>query len=150
MKAAGWAILMAASLACEQANAQTNVVVPAVTVYPRETIRADMLEMREGNARLAGAEIATDLSQIVGKISRTTLLPGRPIALSALEAPRIVAVGARVRIVFRESGVAIVALGVALQPGGEGEIIRVRNLDSQIVVTGIVRRDGSIDVGLDG
>lgn len=150
MKAAGLTILTVAAFACVQASAQTNVVVPAVTVYPRETVRADMLEIREGNSRLAGAEIVTDPSQIIGKVSRTTLLPGRPIALNALEAPRIVAVGARVRIVFRESGVAIVALGVALQPGGEGEIIRVRNLDSQIVVTGIVRRDGSVDVGLDG
>lgn len=142
--------LLVLALSATAGLAQTSVIVPVVAIYPKETIRADMLESRDADARFAGAEVATDLAQIVGKVSRTTLLPGRPVALNMLEAQRIVAVGARVRIVFRESGVAIVALGVALQPGGEGEIIRVRNLDSQIVVTGTIRRDGSVLVGADG
>ena len=132
------------------AAAQTAIIVPVVTIYPKETIRADMLEAREADRRLANADIALDMADVVGKVSRTTLLPGRPVALNAVETPRIVAIGARVRIVFRESGVMIVAQGVALQPGGEGETIRVRNSDSALIVSGTVRRDGSIDVGSGG
>lgn len=142
-------ILLAASLS-GSAFAQGSVVVPLVTIYPRETIRGDMLEKRETERRYAGAGVATDVSELVGKVSRTTLLPGRVVALDSVETPRLVTVGARVRLVFHNDGVVIFALGTALESGGEGDVIRVRNSDSKIVVTGSVRKDGSVDVGSDG
>ena len=40
----------------------------------------------------------------------------------------------------------IVAYGSALQAGGVGDLIRVRNQDSGLVVSGRVQADGSIRV----
>jgi flagella basal body P-ring formation protein FlgA len=40
----------------------------------------------------------------------------------------------------------ITAQGVALQNGGLGEIVRARNLDSGIIISGTVMQDGTLRV----
>lgn len=130
------------------ARAEQSAPMPRVTIYPREIIRADMIETRELAFRLVGAGvIAETLAEVVGKTSRVTLLPGRPIPLGSIEEPRIVRMGAQVRLVFSFGGVSIAGAGTALEAGGRGERIRVRNIDSNAVVTGAVKPDGSVEVG---
>jgi flagellar basal body P-ring formation protein FlgA len=142
LKSARFGMLL---LAASTARAQQAAPVPVLTIYPHEIIRADMVEERELAYRLAGAgAFVEDSGKLIGKAARVTLLPGKPIPVNAIEEPRIVRMGAQVRIVFSRDGVTIIGIGIALEAGGRGERIRVRNADSS---SGAVKDDGSVEVG---
>lgn len=139
------AILLAASVLFVPplAAEQRPLPVPAQVIYPGDKITNAMLE----DSQDAGApqpNILSDRGDIVGKVARRTLLPGRPIAAIAVEEARAVSMGALVSLVYQADGLSIVTTGQALQNGYAGQLVQARNLDSGIVVTGIVQPDGSI------
>jgi flagella basal body P-ring formation protein FlgA len=55
--------------------------------------------------------------------------------------------GAAVRVLYSAGGLVITATAVTLEPGSPGDVIKVRNMDSGRVFSGIVMDDGSIRVG---
>ena len=75
------------------------------------------------------------------------MLPGLPISLNAVGEPRLVVDGQKVRVVFEQDGLVIETYAAALQAGGDGDVISVRNLDSGLTISGIVQADGSVRVG---
>lgn len=124
---------------------------PKAIIYPGDMIADEMLEekpfpMNERNATMQ----FFSREGLVGKVARRTLLPGEMIALASVNNPRLVKAGGNVRIIFDDHGVQISATGVAQQAGALGEIIRVRNQDSGLFVTGRVQADGSVQVGEGG
>ncbi len=120
---------------------------PRVTIYPGDHIYDNLLEERSFSFEIApdGAGVE-NREAIVGKVARRTLLPGKPIPAIAIDNPKIVAIGAQVKIVFAESGLEITAYGMAMQAGAVGDLIRVRNQDSGLTVSGRVRSDGSVQI----
>ena len=58
----------------------------------------------------------------------------------------VVANGAEVRLVYVDGGLVIVTTGAALQDGGVGEVIKIRNSDSGVTVSGQVQADGTVQV----
>ncbi len=77
-------------------------------------------------------------------VARRTLLPGRPVPINAVSIQTLVERGQPGRLVFREQGLFIVMQVEVLQSGGIGDYVRVRNVDSDVVVTGKVQTDGTI------
>ncbi len=121
------------------------IPVPAVTIYPGDIIRDTMLTDHELQSDFAGSGAAIhDRTALVGKTARRTLLPGLPIANNAVGEPKVVTIGAMVRVVFNEGGLTITTYGSALQAGAVGDVIPVRNTESGLTVSGTVARDGSI------
>jgi flagella basal body P-ring formation protein FlgA len=121
---------------------------PRVTIYPGDRIDDAVLEEQSFASEDAlDVGVATTRGDLLGKLARRTLLPGRPILMLAVDTPRAVSVGAAVKILFIEHGLVITAFGVAQQNGGVGDLIRVRNQDSGLFVSGRVAADGSIHVG---
>ncbi len=121
-------------------------VVPTHTIYPNEEISAAKLEELEvTNPNLKG-DFAQSISQVAGMLSTRTLLPGHAIYLSTLRQPYTVTRDNQVRLVFQTGSLEISAMGQPLQDGSVGEIIRVRNADSGLVVSGTVLDDGSVKV----
>lgn len=145
-----WVALAVMAIAgrCEASPDERAYPTPVVTIYPGDVIRDAMIEDKvAANANPLDAGIVTSREMLLGMVAKRTLLPGRPIPLAAIDAPRLVHIGSTVRIIFEEAGLVIVAYGSALQPGAVGELIRVRNQDSGLVVSGRVLADGSIRVG---
>ncbi|PPD45582.1 MAG: flagella basal body P-ring formation protein FlgA [Methylocystis sp.] len=147
------AALWLALVLSEAAKAQTtgwaqDFPVARVTIYPGDAISESMLDER-AYAFPVGSEshYARPRTAVIGKVARRTLLPGQPIPVVALDNPRIVSVGAQLKIIFTEDGLQIVASGIAQQSGGVGDLIRVRNQDSGLFVTGRIQSDGSVRVG---
>lgn len=145
-------VLIIVLLACMRdasstAAAQTMAAVPTTIIYPREIIRDEMLADRAMPQNAASGGEFMKRGNLIGKVARATLLPGQPIQPGSIEEPRLVAIGAQVKIVFASDGLTIVAFGAALQNGVAGDFVRVRNGDSGLVVTGVVRSDGSVQVG---
>ena len=125
-----------------------SFVTPRAVVYPRQILRADMLEIRESeDRRIGGPAFAATIEEVAGKAARATLLPGKPIAREAVGAPQLVQIGAAVSLVFREGGLDIRASGVALQAAAAGETIRARNAQTAVIVSGVLAADGTVRVG---
>lgn len=122
--------------------------VPKLTIYPGDAIGDDWLVDREFTQEFVAARppLVASREAIVGKVSRRTLLPGAPVPTSAITERKLVAQGAKVRIVFEDAGLSIVAFGTALQSGSAGAVIQVRNFDSGVTVSGTVADDGSVRV----
>lgn len=139
------------AFACASASggrAQELFPVARVTIYPGDRITDAMLEERaDAVARETEALYIRSRDGLIGKVARRTLLPHQPIPLIAVDNPRIVTVGAQVKVIFAESGLHIVTYAIAQQAGGVGDIIRVRNQDSGLFISGRVQSDGSIRVG---
>ena len=83
----------------------------------------------------------------MGKVARLTLLPGHAIPYAGVSNRKLVANGAEVRLIYAEGGLLIVTSGAALMDGSIGDVVRVRNSDSGVTVSGAVQADGSVKVG---
>ncbi len=121
-------------------------IVPKQTIYPGQEISAAQLqEVNVTNPNLAGG-YATSVGEVEGMVSSRTLLPGRTIQVSALRAPFAVKRGGTVRLTFSIGNMMISASGTPLENASIGDVIRVRNLDSGVTVSGTVMGDGTVQV----
>jgi flagellar basal body P-ring formation protein FlgA len=121
---------------------------PTAVIYPGDMIRDDMLaDSPGGGVRDGGGPFVEDRALLVGKVARLTLLPGHAIPYAGVSNRKAVVNGADVRLVYAEGDLTIVTEGSALQDGAVGEIVRVRNSESGVTVSGAVQPDGSVRVG---
>lgn len=128
---------------------ERTLPVPAVTIYPGDTIAEAMLKDRTfpENYRFRIAVVESPRI-LAGKTARRTLLPGEPIPLNAVDDPKLVTRGVQAAIMFEEAGLSIVGVGIPLQSGALGETIQVKNVDSGRIITGRVQSDGRIRIGI--
>lgn len=143
------AVAAAAGQFCAASSLAAEAIIPTprITIYPGDRLDDSVLDDMEAppdaGARRGVVESRKDL---VGKIARRTLLPGQPIPTIGVDNPRLITIGTLVKIVFSEGGLTITALGMAMQAGAAGDLIRVRNQDSNLVVVGVVQPDGTVKV----
>lgn len=121
-------------------------VIPTKTIYPGEVIDTGRLEAVEVTNPTLTGDYATAMDQVVGKVTNRTLVQGRVIFVSGLREPYAVERGKAVRLVFNNGGLTITAGGAPLDNAAVGDLIRVRNTDSGVIVSGTVMQDGSIQV----
>ncbi|MEP4562162.1 MAG: flagellar basal body P-ring formation chaperone FlgA, partial [Nitratireductor sp.] len=141
------AALMLAAFA-GTAVAQEMAVVAKRVIYPGETVDAGALtevKLRRSNRILTS--IAQYADQVTGKVAKRTLLPGKLIPINALREAYMVEAGAPVAVSYVHGGLQISTIGIPLQPGAIGDMVKVRNADSGAVFTGIVMADGSVRGG---
>jgi flagella basal body P-ring formation protein FlgA len=122
--------------------------VPAITIYPGDIIAETMLiegKFPEGTS--ANQPVMLSHADLVGKVARRTLLPGRLIARNTVAVPEVVARGTIVPAIYQDAGLLISASVMTLEAGALGAMIQVRNIDSGKVIVGLVQADGSVRVG---
>jgi flagellar basal body P-ring formation protein FlgA len=121
--------------------------VPAVTIYPGDTIAADMLN--DGTFPAGTAEsypVIASRNELVGKVARRTLLAGKLIARNTIGEPDLVQKGKIVPILYQQGPLTITTAVLALQSGALNDLIQVRNIDSGKVIVATVVADGSVRV----
>lgn len=140
---------LALALAAGAARADDLLLpVPTVTIYPGDTVKAAMLRIQAYPETFKARTAVVDAPMaIVGRVARRMLLPGEPVPVNAIDDPRLVSRGTPTQIVFEEHGLLITAVGAPLQNGGLGDVIRVRNTDTNRIVLGTVMADGRIRTG---
>jgi flagella basal body P-ring formation protein FlgA len=144
--ATGLAILLAAGLGPALADDALYAVVPTQIIYAGDVISAAHLqEVEVTNPNLTG-DYARKIVDVDGMISKRTLLPGRTISVSGLRVPYAVSRGSSVRLTFAIGSMIISASGTPLQDAAIGDLIKVRNIDSGITVSGTVMADGTVRV----
>ncbi len=125
---------------------ETGVPTPKAVIYPGDLILDEMLVDVPNAARDGSGPFVDSRSLIVGRVARLTLLPGHAIPFSGVSNCKLVSNGAEVKLIFSEGGLVIMTTGSALQDGSIGDVVRVRNDDSGVTVSGAVQPDGSVRV----
>lgn len=145
--AARAALVIGAALVPALAWAGTGVaIVPERTIYPGETLTHEMLRAVEViNPNLAPG-YANTVAEVAGLVTTRTLLPGRTIPVNALREAWAVERGSAVKLVFAHKGLVITAQGTPMKNAAIGEVVRARNIESGIVISGTVMNDGTIRV----
>lgn len=151
LRAAALVVGAAWLLDCTIAHADvgsSKLALPIVTIYPGDIIRREQLVEREVPSR-QNVYKAYHMSAeaIIGKVAVRVLQVGKAVPLNAVRDPYVFKEGQRVTLVFSEGGLVITAAGQAVQPGTIGQSVNVKNLDSGIVVRGLVQADGTVGVG---
>ncbi|WP_404947017.1 flagellar basal body P-ring formation chaperone FlgA [Rhizobium terrae] len=123
-----------------------TAVVPNRIIYPGEEITSGVVdEVEVTNPNLSG-DFTRKVGEVVGMVAKRTLLPGRTIPASALRQAYAVTRGKAVRLTFSIGNMIISAQGSPLENAAIGDLIRVRNTDSGVTVSGTVMADGSVQV----
>ncbi len=144
LKAAVIALAAVCAIPC---SAQEGLLpTPKAVIYPGDLILDEMLVDLPNAARDGSGPFVNSRSLIVGKAAKLTLLPGHAIPFSGVSNRKLVSNGAEVKLVFSEDDLVITTTGAALQDGSIGDIVKVRNDDSGVTVSGAVQPDGSVRV----
>lgn len=122
--------------------AAAEAVVAVQLIPAKSVVATDQVALVQ--AAIDGA--LTDPAAAVGREARVTIYPGRPLRAADLTAPALVERNAVVPLVFAAGGLTILAEGRALDRAGAGEPVRVMNLASRTIVSGIVAHDGTVHV----
>ena len=144
---AGFALGVAA-WALPAAAQDIMAVVSTRVIYPGQTVEASALEeIALRKAPRTSAAYAVAVEDLEGKVARRTLLPGKLVPLSSVREAYLVERGASVQVVFTAGALTISATAVTLEPGSAGDMVKLRNLDSGKVISGVVMADGTVRVG---
>lgn len=88
----------------------------------------------------------SDPASVIGREAKVTIYAGRPIRAGDLRAPALIERNDIVRLRYRYGGLIIEADGRALGRGAAGERISVMNMTSRTTLSGIVRKNGFVEV----
>jgi len=123
-------------------------LVPIKTIYPGQVIVATSVGEKLFYIKREAAPLyVSKIEQILGKVARRTLVAGKPIVLSSIVEPVKIERGQSVQMIFSSGALTISSIGVALQAAGIGDVIRLRNVDSGVIVSGRVHEDGHVEIG---
>lgn len=95
------------------------------------------------------ANSITSRDELIGKSPRRIISPNRPIRISEVQAPQLVAKDATVTMHFSSSGMEITAVGVTMEAGAKDQLIRVKNADSSTIIQAKVISATDVRVGND-
>lgn len=83
----------------------------------------------------------------IGMEARVTIYAGRPIRYDDIGPPAIIERNQVVTLIYRRNGLMIAADARAMGRAGVGDTLRVMNLASRTTISGVVREDGTVNVG---
>ncbi|WP_439104398.1 flagellar basal body P-ring formation chaperone FlgA [Celeribacter marinus] len=135
-------IALVATLALP-ASAHADTLVAARNIRAQTLLSADDLKVVGGD--IAGTLISVE--EAVGLEAKGMLYAGRPIRITDVGAPALIERNAIVPLHFTQGSLTISADARSLSRAGIGDTVRVMNLSSKTIVTGIVGPNGAVHVG---
>lgn len=125
-----------------------------IPVLIRRLRRGDVIadgdvEWIEWPASRLPADAILDEADLVGLALRRSIRSGQPVRDNDVQAPIVVAKGAKVMLVYRTLSMVLTASGQALEDGAMGATIRVLNSYSKIVIEATVEGGSIVSVSPD-
>jgi len=119
-----------------------NIIIAGKDIGAHELITPEALHLERLEVGRLSAGYFTDFAEIAGYAAKRPLAPGMIITKSMLEKPVLIQRGAMVAILAKAGPLQVTAQGEALQDGRNGQLIRVRNIESRkIILAQIVDSD---------
>ena len=107
--------------------------------------RADIAFVAMPGDRL-GTNTVTEIEQILGLAARRGLRAGTPVRVNDLQQPVMVKKNSLVQLRYDTAYMQLSTQGRALDSGAAGEVVRVMNLRSKVIIQGTVSGDGMVRV----
>lgn len=138
--AKGWSVSVAV-----RPDVFVAVVMPRGVIERNSVLTADDLEMKKYNISAQRNGLIMSLDEAIGLTSKRTLQPGKPLTHAELLAPLMVKRNQPVTLVSHEGNITASADGVALKDGRKGDVVKIRNTNSQRIVNGVVADTGVVN-----
>ena len=123
-----------------------EVPVPVRRILPGEILRAeDLKTISLPHARIGGFAIV-DADKLIGKEVRRILTQGRPVMTQSVIEPLVIQRGDKVAIKYDDGRLSLSAPGRAMDDAHRGQEIRIVNLVSNTLVTGVARAEGLVEI----
>jgi flagella basal body P-ring formation protein FlgA len=122
------------------------VSIPVLTQkLPNNTLikEADITTMEIAKSQITFDTI-TAPEKLIGQSLKRSMPDRRPLKERDLQKPQIMVRNTTVNIVFRTNTISLKTLGVAMDNGGAGDIIRVRNSSSNKIVQAIIQDEKNV------
>ena len=116
--------------------------VPRRRMLPGDIVLATDLQWTRMRAALARGEVVRTAAEAVGQALRRPVQPGQPLLLTDLGRPVLVVKGTPMLLALDGPGIQLTATGVATEPAGLGERVRVLNPASRVVIEAEVTGPG--------
>ncbi len=113
-----------------------------------QVITEQDVEMRLFPVTKVRKTTVTDINQLIGKTPQRTISSNRPLRSSELVSPKVMEAGATVHMRYHTPFMQISTVGEALEEGGIGDVIRIRNLDSKKVVHARIMSSDEVRAGV--
>ena len=142
------ALLLALTAPLGAVAATMDLPVPRTTINPGDTISADQIMDRAFLAHTVTRSTVFDSREaLIGKVARYRLRPGLPVPVNAIRDAYLVNIGKASLVMFEVGGLSITIHAVAMDNGASGDVVKLRNPDSGVVIQGTVGRDGTVRLG---
>jgi len=129
-----------------KAEILVDVPVPTRRILPGEVIGEDDLTSIQMPMDRLNDTVATSRDALIGLASRRQLSAGRLIQNTSVGTPVVVQRNKPVSLIYEDGSLQLMARGRALQDGGVGDSVRVMNIASNIVVTGMITGPQTVSV----
>lgn len=110
--------------------------------------RGDIMDVSRLRTKIGTVQMndgfASDAASLRGTSPRRAMQSGTPIQMSYMNKTAVVRSGAQVSLVSVENGLGVEVLGIAMQRGCVGDVIKVRNANSKKILLGTVIDDGRV------
>lgn len=123
-----------------------KVLVSAHALARGETVGAADVRAEERDVAVLGYGYLTDPAELAGRQLLRPQRAGSVLTPAALAAPTLVRRGDQVTLLAGGGALEVRASGTALENGGEGAQVRVRNAGSGRIVQGVVQAAGTVAV----
>ena len=127
-------------------EAKVKVVVVKREVPNRAILRAEDLGFEERKLSKLPRGVIFELSEAVGRETKMSLRPGRPLLKSQIKVPPLIRRRQVVTIIARGKHLIVKAKGIALQDGNLNQRIKVKNISSKKIIWGKVISPEEVEV----
>ncbi|MDH5184553.1 MAG: flagellar basal body P-ring formation chaperone FlgA [Gammaproteobacteria bacterium] len=138
-----WTIYVSATI-----SQVAKVLVARQHIPSGSLIKADDFEFKEYDINRLRYGYYTDLQAVLGKPLKRHLNHGAILTPSSIAVSKVIKRGESVSILAETGGISIRAKGQALEAGGIGDIIRVKNLKSKREIEARITGPGQVKVDL--
>lgn len=115
-------------------------------VHMGEMITQDDIEMDKEPAKQVRQETVTAAQELIGKSPKHVISEKRPIRQDEIATQTVLQKGTHVTMMYKSHNLEIRTTGEALDAGAKGDVVRVRNLTSKSIVSGVVEASDRIRV----
>lgn len=128
------------------ADRQVSVPVAATALRAGTVLGASDFDSGTVTDAQLRSGIVTRAADLIGKEVKRSIMAGQPVRMFDIKEPDVVRKGELVTLSLIRGGMAIAAVGRALDSGPRGATVRVQNATSKIIVEGEVSAQGSVRV----
>ncbi len=128
-------------------EAMIEVPVLVARLPAKHVIGAEDIRYEAVSKQSLRDHIVRDESYMIGKMLRRSIPVGRPVRARDLIEPLVVERNMAVTMIYKTPFMTIRASAVALEDGGKGDVIRVRNSNSSRVVQATVESESLVSIG---